>query len=860
MFSFLAGVKRIKMRIYVIIIFTILLGSALNSQPSYFTIDTTKIITKETSHQCLPQVFFDGENFIATWADGRRHHASSSRYGWYRVVNSIYASRISPQGRVLDTLGVCIDEEETDSIYYEVACATSGNNSLIAGMYTPSVDFYGTKAKRVGRDMVILDSVPISCPFAQHPKVTFGGGYYFLVFSIVDSQTFYYGQRITEEGVVVDSQPVRLIKILSQLASNFQLTSDSTNYLLVYSESEKILGIMINNEVQIIDTIVILRWSGTDQIPAFGLTFGGGYYFVSYAHNNYIYGVRVRPDGVVVDTVPILIDSLPYVSFSRCAYGDGIYLVVIEHFGNLYCKRVSIEGQVIDPNFIPINEIPSADDPSVAFGESNFIVVWQDYLLGDIDIRYTLITPEGIVLNPGGLILSTAAQTQEDPDIAFDGSNYLAVWTDYRNYYSTKTDILGALLSPEGIILDPGIFPVCGDSSSQTEPDICFGGEHYFVVWTDGRSGSRDIYGTRITPEGVILDTLGIPIHTVSVHECSPAVAFDGENYLVVCEELGGLDKIYGARVSLDGVLLDTTAFLISDTMLSLRTGHNVPVVRFNGENYLVAWRLNYQGHEEIWGAIVDPTGRVGNNFRISEDLHLPSQPPSITTNGNDFFTAWYTSSGVVGYRTLGVRVSNEGMVLDTPSISLGRGTRPSLAFDGSNYILLRKREYLDYKKLNLCFINQEGVPLDTNGIDILETPSPIRTNRIVKGPSDQCLAVFGTYASEPYNTQRIHGAFFNTSGIKEITHKQNLPCLFSVSPTIVKRFLTLKIKLSKEEAIHIKIYDASGRVVKRNQYNFGKLYSGSHKFQIDLSALPSGVYFILTEPKEKICKIVITR
>ncbi|MCZ2845526.1 MAG: hypothetical protein O2U61_03370 [Candidatus Bathyarchaeota archaeon] len=67
----------------------------LHSQPSYFVNDTTKVITKEAGHQCFPQVVFDVENYIVTWADGRRNLGSSSRSSWYMVNNSIYAGRIS---------------------------------------------------------------------------------------------------------------------------------------------------------------------------------------------------------------------------------------------------------------------------------------------------------------------------------------------------------------------------------------------------------------------------------------------------------------------------------------------------------------------------------------------------------------------------------------------------------------------------------------------------------------------------------------------------------------------------------------------------------------------------------------------
>lgn len=834
-----------------VMIFSCLLGSILIGQPSYFVVDTTKLITKEASHQCFPQVVFDGENFITAWADARRNLSSSFSQRHDFIKNSIYASRVSSQGRVLDSLGVCVDEECVDSFFDEIDYATNSNNSLVVGMYTPGVDFYGIKAVRIGRDMRILDSVPITWSHALHPRVVFGGGYYFLVFAFSEH---WCGQRISEEGVLVDSQPINLFDPPYPSDYNYQLTSDGNNYLLVFPDSIGLSGVVVNNEVQVTDTILILRWSKTDhETPGFSATFGDGYYFVAYCHYNAIYGIRVSTDGVVVDTVPILIDSLPEPSFLRCAYGEDIFLVTIEVNGNLYCKRVSVDGRVLDPNLIPINDIPSAAEPEVAFGDDNFIVVWQDYLLDDIDIRYTLITPEGLVINPSGLVLSTSTPTQEKPDIAFDGTNYLVVWTDYRNNYTQYADIYGVILSPEGRILDPGTFRISSCSSYQVEPKVCFGEENNFVVWEDFRSNrSWDVFGARVTFDGRVLDTMGIPIHSSTRDEMYSDVASDSENYLVVCRNMQ-TGQILGARVSLDGILIDTTPFVISSTLSGFPLA-----VEFNGENYLVVWRKEATRDYELWGAIVDRACRVSENFKISsEEENISSQPPSITTNGNDFYVALSAQFG----KTSGTRVSGQGIVLDTPSVRLGYGRSTSLAFDGSNYVLLRKRGInLDYNKLNICLINQAGVPLDTNGIDMLETPDPVRINKIARGPFAQCLTVFGTYAPEPYNTQRIHGMFFNISDINELNNISFEPISFTISPTITKKSLTLQINLPKEEEIKIKIYDVSGRIANGTQYNLGKLSAGFHKFQFDLSALPNGVYFITSEPKEKIGKLVITR
>ena len=122
---------------------------------------------------------------------------------------------------------------------------------------------------------------------------------------------------------------------------------------------------------------------------------------------------------------------------------------------------------------------------------------------------------------------------QTEVALAFDGANYLVVWQDTR---SGNSDIYGARVSPSGNVLDPGGFPISTAPDEQGVPAVAFDGTNYLVVWPDPPAGlqEQDIYGARVTPSGTVLDSHEIPISTYDRHQGSPAVAFDGANYLVV--------------------------------------------------------------------------------------------------------------------------------------------------------------------------------------------------------------------------------------------------------------------------------------------------------------------------------------
>src|SRR6187551_2771483 len=89
---------------------------------------------------------------------------------------------------------------------------------------------------------------------------------------------------------------------------------------------------------------------------------------------------------------------------------------------------------------------------------------------------------------------------------------------------------------------------------------VAFGGSNYFVVWTNYESGTGDIYGARVATDGTVLDPgPGIPISTQPAQQIEPAVAFDGTNYLVVWQDrrTDDINDIYAARVTPAGDVLD---------------------------------------------------------------------------------------------------------------------------------------------------------------------------------------------------------------------------------------------------------------------------------------------------------------
>lgn len=184
--------------------------------------------------------------------------------------------------------------------------------------------------------------------------------------------------------------------------------------------------------------------------------------------------------------------------------------------------------------------------------------------------------------NPG-----SAVGTQSSAWVARGAQNLLVVWVDER--ISTRKDIFCTRISPSGEVLDPIGIPVCTTSAVQNWVSVAGGDQVYLVVWTDSRNGNYGIYGARVDAYGNLLDPEGIAISTGSGWAGFPDAAWDGDNFLVAWSH----DKytptsydIYATRVTTAGEVLDPRGIQISsDSVMELYAS-----VAYNGSTYFVVW------------------------------------------------------------------------------------------------------------------------------------------------------------------------------------------------------------------------------------------------------------------------------
>ena len=292
-----------------------------------------------------------------------------------------------------------------------------------------------------------------------------------------------------------------------------------------------------------------------------------------------IYGARVSALGVVLDKSGIAISTASgHQQVPRVAYQGGTFLVVWQDYrhhgsyGAIYGARVTSAGKVQDPKGIKISYTTRhRGAPDVVYGGGNFFVVWHDYRSSYYRIYGARVSAAGVVQDKSGVLVSASSRHCYHPRLAFDGTNFLVAWYDYR-HSGSYTAIYAVRVSTAGKRVG-GDLRVYYDYYQRYYPSVSYDPKsaNYLIVWQDYRYYSKshwDIRGARVSKSGTLLDKTPLYISNVSQHQLSPQVAHDGTNWMVVWQDYrntsASLYDVYGARVSSAGKVLDSSAIAIS--------------------------------------------------------------------------------------------------------------------------------------------------------------------------------------------------------------------------------------------------------------------------------------------------------
>jgi hypothetical protein len=324
------------------------------------------------------------------------------------------------------------------------------------------------------------------------------------------------------------------------------------------------------------------------------------------------------------------------------------------------------------------------------------LVVWKG--AGGGNAAYATLTDSAASIS-APVILPGAPAAQEAPAIAANGSGYLVVWRETQA--GGAVTLRAVRLRVDGSRIDSEPLDIAITQTSGVRQAVASDGSGYLVVWEERSDAGHYILGQRIGGDGQLLDRIRIDAAEgdgeASIPTGRPKVAFDGRSYMVVWTRTvppmgacGPWSRIYGARVSTTGLLLDSAPFLVSFGDMS----QSDPDITWDGQSFLVVWRsactIFHGGTDEtIDGAHLTRDGQPVDQLHIRARTNSNGRlvgEPAVSSNGQNELVVWSEDFEKV-YANV---IAGHGPPLTTSGYPLGLRGGQSLvrvAWNGSAFV-----------------------------------------------------------------------------------------------------------------------------------------------------------------------------
>ena len=641
--------------------------------------------------QIVPIVGSDGENFLAAWRDQRE------------AQDGIYAARFDANGKLLDPTGIRItvsnaagnrrllgifsidgnwvvlwaeqtfsqSPESPQSNVMAVRIDSDGNlidgpRVAISGVYPSGwlpaatdgsrilVAYDNTFALLDGHANLLSRDVPLPIPpqsGGTAPNVASDGSDFLIVWSIVSSSSTVY-----VEGIVVDGngQAVGLRpEVIVTQEMPVALASDGSNYVLITQNwlTRGFLARRLAAASQTFDAPASLpAVGGIPNVSGDLIWTGTSYLFAT--------GTTVEPEG----------NAPPYQ----------------QQFG----IRVDRSGNPIDGQPFPISEGEfgfSSAQASVASNGTSIASVWHSMGASSADDAYATLVDPSSLRRSDPVLLSRSANQQTNPSIAFGGRNDLAAWQETTGTYIGRVSLDGQPLDGRGIRIS---------SVAYSTPKVIFDGTNYVVGWITTGTNIAILWGTRVTPDGEVLDGDGIALASSTC-----AFNFDllntGDRTFVAWDDCD-YKAIHVERIDRDLHVLDVPLDVTPAPMQTAR-----PALAWNGSEVLVAfqeeiptpsplacpscftYRSNVRAVRISNGLTLLDTDPLRVALSDSDDQH----DPYVASNGDGFAVGWTRSCAGGSCLDVDARTIAADGTLGSIA-TLAEGELSSVIWDGSRYTL----------------------------------------------------------------------------------------------------------------------------------------------------------------------------
>jgi hypothetical protein len=292
------------------------------------------------------------------------------------------------------------------------------------------------------------------------------------------------------------------------------------------------------------------------------------------------------------------------------------------------------------------------------------------------------------------------------PGLASDGSIFLAVSCRESEDFPYPASLIGRIVNDDRTMGPEFEIQAAVDTGNTgctfTRYNAVFDGVNFLVTYMASVDGARAIVAKRISPQGLILDSLPLVIYRNDFASAfEPDAVFDGDRTLVVWSEDGATSGINGAFVNRDGSV--TGSFPIADNLFDTYGDPNTfaysPHIAYADNQFMVIWSPYFFTDTRqdigipIYGQLLDQSG----NLLLSEPVLIRADNgdnpryPQIASDGTNYLVGWIeglleTNASSAGSFTVYARQINSlGELVGSSALETGIEISPPAFLDGGS-------------------------------------------------------------------------------------------------------------------------------------------------------------------------------
>jgi len=502
----------------------------------------------------------------------------------------------------------------------------------------------------------------------------------------------------------------------------------------------------------------------TAQIPAPKVAYGGGSYLVTWNQEGTIRASLVPAygdlTGALMPESTVLDASITDAAEHLIAFDSATMQFLVTWFEGLPSTsirgmRVSAGGGALTTGApFTIADLSAVNAPifgaSLACADDGCLLTFDAYQ--GMEIYGARI--QGDSPAPSLFLIGTNPPAQPQvfvpayPQVAFDGTNYLVVWT--RNSMAGEFSLVAARVDKSGAVLDPGGSVIV--TSAAIAPRVApRAGSPPLLVWIEPVLQFMSLRASRVDTSGLpaALDPGGVLVHQIDQGFFSgfgPSVAGGGPLGLIAHMDRSfssPLSNIFVSVPKVSGGALTVTP--VAEPISRSWNHQTDPVVVWMDQaaRYLAIWKDSRDESSEpvtrkLMGAILSEDGKAESFHDLSPFYGVaPHATVTAAAGTANILVAWLEASSPegppgpgYGSRLRAALVSHEGEpssptpidVLETSIAPSEHTHNLSVLYDGSAYVLITP----SYDRILAARVGVSGAVLEVTPIQIHETNSGV--------------------------------------------------------------------------------------------------------------------------------------